>query len=140
MDYTAYVFLLGRVLFGGFFVLGGINHFEHLDMMSGFAASKGVPVAKLAVILSGLMIIAGGLSLVIGAAVPFGLGCIIVFLVVVTPLMHNYWAETDMMQRINQRVNFQKNVALLGSALMLLVYRTVLLAHPDGWPISLINR
>jgi hypothetical protein len=44
--------------------------------------------------------------------------------------MHNYWVEEDVMQRINQRVNFQKNIALLGAALMMLM-----LARP--WPLSL---
>ena len=34
-----YVFLLGRILIGGFFILGGLNHFTHLSMMSGFVAS-----------------------------------------------------------------------------------------------------
>jgi hypothetical protein len=45
--------------------------------------------------------------------------------------MHNYWVETDMMQRINQRVNFQKNIALLGAALMMLMI-------PKPWPLSLV--
>jgi hypothetical protein len=53
------------------------------------------------------------------------------FLIPVSLLMHNYWVETDMMQRINQRVNFQKNVALLGAALMMLM-----ISKP--WPLSLI--
>ena len=43
-----YLFLLGRILYGGFFLLGGINHFMHLGMMSGYSASKGVPAAKAA--------------------------------------------------------------------------------------------
>ena len=49
LDWTArveYLFLLGRILYGGFFVLGGLNHFMHLGMMSGFVASKGVPAER----------------------------------------------------------------------------------------------
>lgn len=131
MDYIDYVFVLGRVLYGGFFVLGGINHFQHLGMMSGFAASKGVPAAKPGVVLSGLLIIVGGLSVILGYHVRIGLACIVVFLVPVTILMHNYWVEKDMMQGINQRVNFQKNLALLGAALMMLMI-------PRPWPLSLV--
>lgn len=130
MDYMGYVFVIGRVLFGGFFVLGGINHFQHLGMMSGFVASKGVPAAKPAVILSGLLILAGGLLVIVGWHVRIGLACIVLFLVPVTLLMHNYWVETDMMQGINQRVNFQKNLALLGAALVMLLI-------PRPWPFSL---
>jgi putative oxidoreductase len=129
MDYMDYLFVLGRLLYGGFFVLGGINHFQHLGMMSGFAASKGVPAAKAGVIVSGLVIIAGGASVILGWHVRIGLACIVLFLLPVTLLMHNYWVETDMMPRINQRVNFQKNIALLGAALMMLM-----IARP--WPLS----
>ena len=120
-DFTALLFLLGRILYGGFFVLGGLNHFQHLAMMSGFTASKGVPAAKAGVMTSGMLIIVGGLCVIAGWRVRFGLACIVLFLVPVTFMMHNYWVETDMMQRINQRVNFQKNIALLGAALMMLM-------------------
>ena len=125
-----YVFLLGRILFGGFFIVAGINHFQHLGMMSGFVGSKGVPAAKVAVILSGLLIVFGGLCVVVGLCTQLGLACIILFLLPVTFLMHGYWSETDPMQRMTQRVHFQKNVALLGAALMLLM-----VSHP--WPLSI---
>jgi len=121
MSYLDYAFVLGRILYGGFFVLGGLNHFQHLNMMSGFVGSKGVPAPKAAVVISGLLIIVGGLSVIVGLHVWIGLACIMLFLVPVSFLMHNYWVETDMMQRINQRVNFQKNIALLGAALMMLM-------------------
>ena len=130
MDYLDYAFVLGRVLYGGFFVLGGINHFQHLGMLSGFVASKGVPAAKPAVIFSGLLIVVGGLSVIVGYHVWIGLACLMAFLLPVTLLMHNYWVETEMMPRINQRVNFQKNVALLGAALAMLMI-------PKPWPLSL---
>jgi len=120
-SYVTYVFLLGRILYGGFFVLGGINHFQNLGMMSGFTASKGVPAAKAGVILSGLLILVGGLSVIVGWHVRIGLACIVLFLIPVTFLMHNFWVEKEMMPRINQMVNFQKNLALLGAALMMLM-------------------
>ena len=131
MSYLDYVFVLGRILYGGFFVLGGLNHFQHLGMMSGFVSSKGVPAPKAAVTISGLLIIVGGLSVIIGYHVWIGLACIMLFLIPVTFLMHNYWVETDMMQRINQRVNFQKNIALLGAALMMLMI-------PKPWPLGVV--
>src|SRR5436853_50840 len=45
MSYLDYAFVLGRILYGGFFVLGGLNHFQHLGMMSGFVVPTGVPAA-----------------------------------------------------------------------------------------------
>jgi putative oxidoreductase len=130
MDYGSYVFLIGRILYGGFFVMGGLNHFRNLTMMSGFTSSKGVPASTAAVLVSGLLIFVGGLSVILGSYERIGLACIVLFLVPVTFLMHNFWVEKEMMPRINQLVNFQKNLALLGATLMML-----LIARP--WPLSL---
>jgi putative oxidoreductase len=42
--------LVGRTLFGAFFIMSGLNHFQNLAMMSGYAQSKNVPSPRLAVI------------------------------------------------------------------------------------------
>ena len=124
------LFVAGRVLFGGFFVLSGIRHFQHLAMMAAFTGSKGFPAPKLAVVGSGLLIIAGGLSLLLGVRPEWGVALISAFLIPVTFVMHQYWKHTDPMMRINDQVNFLKNVALLGAAWMLLMI-------PQPWPLSL---
>jgi putative oxidoreductase len=124
------LFLLGRVLFGGFFLYSGIQHFKNLDMLAGFTGTKGVPAPKVAVMISGLMIILGGLSIVLGVRPLWGVVLITLFLLPVTFLMHPFWKHTDFMMRINDSVNFQKNVAMLGAAWMLL-------AIPQPWPMSL---
>ena len=59
------LFVLGRILFGGFFVISGIRHFQHLPMMASFTGQKGMPAPKLAVIVSGLLILLGGLSILL---------------------------------------------------------------------------
>jgi uncharacterized membrane protein YphA (DoxX/SURF4 family) len=124
------VFLLGRVLFGGFFIVAGVNHFQHLDMMAGFTGSKGVPAPRLLVMVSGLMIILGGISLLLGLRPFFGVALVTLFLVPVTFWMHNFWDDKDPMTRINNKVNFQKNLAMLGAAWMLL-------RIPRPWPLGL---
>ena len=45
-----YLFLAGRVLYGGFFLLAGIDHFRRVDMMTPYAASKGLPAPRLGVL------------------------------------------------------------------------------------------
>ena len=125
------MFLLGRILFGGFFIVGGINHFQHLGMMAGFSASKGVPGCQGR---RHLLRPADRLRRPLHrrrlAYRKSALACIILFLLPVTFLMHAYWTETDPMQRMSQRVHFQKNVALLGAALMLLMIQR-------PWPLSI---
>jgi uncharacterized membrane protein YphA (DoxX/SURF4 family) len=125
-----YVFLVGRILYGGFFVLGGLNHFTHLGMLAGYAGFKGVPAPKPAVIISGLLIVVGGLSVILGVQPTVGILCIAAFLIPVTLMIHMFWSDTDQQAAINNRVNFQKNVALLGAGL-------VLLSLPQPWALSL---
>lgn len=125
-----YLFLLGRILYGGFFLMSGINHFTGLNGMSEYAKSKGVPMPKLAVGASGLLIILGGLWIILGALVRVGLYEIILFLVPVTFMMHRFWEEKDPMAKMMQQTNFMKNLALLGAAIMMLML-------PAVWPLAL---
>ena len=98
--------------------------------MAGFTGSKGVPSPKLAVMVSGLMIIIGGISILLGVRPHWGIALVSAFLIPVTLLMHQYWKHTDPMMRINDQVNFMKNVAILGAAWTLLMM-------PQPWPASL---
>jgi hypothetical protein len=71
--------LVGRILYGGFFLMSGINHFVKMNSYKPYVASKGV---------------------------------------------------ADPMAKMNEQINFMKNVALLGAAL-------AMAAIPQPWPISL---
>lgn len=123
--------LIGRLLFGGLFVYNGINHFRNRAAMVGYSQYKGVPAPGAAVIVSGLWLVVGGLSVVLGIRPQAGALMIVVFLVVVSPLMHNYWAATDENTRMNDYLNFTKNMALAGAALMFL-------SIPEPWAFSLM--
>jgi uncharacterized membrane protein YphA (DoxX/SURF4 family) len=99
-------------------------------MLSGYAASKRVPAPKLATVVSGVLLLIGGLSILLGVYPVVGVAALVVFFVPVTFWMHDFWAVQDPMQRTIQMVNFAKNLALLGAALMLL-------AIPQPWPLGL---
>lgn len=90
-----YLFIIGRVIFAGYFIFNGINHFVNIKMMSGYSKSKGVPVPSVAVSITGLLLLAGGLSILLGVHPRAGLACLFVFLVPVSILMHNFWAIKD---------------------------------------------
>ncbi|MDR7445303.1 MAG: DoxX family protein [Armatimonadota bacterium] len=114
------LFWLGRILYGGFFILNGINHFMRLEAMSGYAQSKGVPASRAAVAVTGLMILLGGLAVLTGLYVQAGLWLLVIFLVFVSFWMHNFWAIEDPMRKMTEQVNFMKNMGLLGAAFLLL--------------------
>ncbi|HWK09375.1 MAG TPA: DoxX family protein [Vicinamibacterales bacterium] len=110
--------VLGRAIFGGFFLYNGINHFVHERDVAGYAQAKGVPKPDLAVQLSGAMMIAGGLSLLTGYRPKIGSALITGFLAGVSPQMHAFWKEEDPQRRQGEMVNFMKNVALVGAAMI----------------------
>lgn len=112
-----YLFLVSRILFGGYFIINGINHFRHLSGTAGYAASKGVPFPKAAVIGTGLLLLLGGLGIVLGLYVRFAVLLLVIFLIPVTFKMHQYWKIADPMQKMGEKINFQKNIALAGAAI-----------------------
>lgn len=122
----SYLFLAGRLIFGGFFVVSGLRHFIQLPAMAAYAGSKRVPAPQLAVLGSGLLAVLGGLSVALGAWPRCGVVLLVVFLVPVSLMMHNYWADSDPQSREFNQVQFMKNLALMGAALMLL-------AIPEPW-------
>lgn len=123
------LFLIGRIVVGVFYLFNAFNHFSRTEMLAGYAASKGVPAPRFMVQLTGLLLLVGGLSLLLGAFPKVGVAAVVVFLVVVAFWMHNFWAVTEPMQKMGEMVNFTKNLALAGSALMFL-------AIPEPWPLS----
>jgi uncharacterized membrane protein YphA (DoxX/SURF4 family) len=65
------------------------------------------------------MAVVGGALVALGLWGDLGALLIAAFLVLITPLMHAFWRETDPMQKQSQMSNFMKNVGLLGGALAL---------------------
>jgi len=113
-------FLIGRIVFGGFFLYNGINHLRQAKSMAPYAGSKGVPEPELAVRLSAIPLIAGGASLLLGVKPKLGAIAILGFLAGVSPVMHDFWSKEDPNEKMNEMVNFTKNLALAGGALALL--------------------
>ena len=111
------VVVLGRFLFVLIFLMAGANHFSRQTIA--FSASQGVPLASIAVPLSGVLSIAGGLSILLGYRAKLGAWLIVLFLVPVTLMMHKFWTVQDPMMAQIQMILFMKNVSMLGGALLI---------------------
>jgi putative oxidoreductase len=124
------VAFLGRLFFALIFLMAGPNHF--LSHTIAYAASQGVPVASLSVPLAGVIAFLGALSILLGYRAKVGAWLIVLFLAVITPAMHNFWAVSDPMMHQMQMIMFMKNLAMLGAAL--------LITQVGSGPWSLDNR
>lgn len=113
------LFIIGRVLFALIFINSGIGHLAGREAMTGYAKSKKIPAAGLAVVLSGVLILVCALALVLGVYVDLALLGLIIFLVPTAFLMHNFWTISDPMAKMSETVNFLKDLALAGAALLL---------------------
>jgi len=114
---AAPIVLLGRFLFALIFLMSGPNHFASKSIA--YAASQGVPLASIAVPLSGVIAFAGGLSILLGYRARIGAWLIVLFLAVVTPMLHKFWTVADPMMFQMQFAMFMKNLAMLGAALFI---------------------
>jgi putative oxidoreductase len=111
------VTLLSRFLFVLIFLMSAPMHFSSKTIA--YAASQGVPLASIAVPVSGVLALAGGLSILLGFRAKIGAWLLVAFLVAVTPMMHNFWTVTDPMMHQMQFIMFMKNVSMLGGALLI---------------------
>jgi putative oxidoreductase len=118
--------LAGRMLFSLIFLLAAVGHFSHQEIA--YAAQQGVPLAAIAVPLSGVLALLGGLSVLVGYQAKWGAWLLILFLVPVTLLMHNFWVVKDPMMAQMQMAMFMKNLSMIGGALLITQFGAGLLS------------
>jgi uncharacterized membrane protein YphA (DoxX/SURF4 family) len=122
------LFFIGRVLFGGFFLVNAYNHLFKSSGLAAYAQHKGVPSAKLAVMGSGVLLLLGGYCMIAGVRPILGAIALSLFLIPVSFMMHAFWKEGGEMKGM-QKIQFMKNMALLGALWMIVMI-------PTPWPMS----
>lgn len=121
---------IGRFFYSFIFIMSGFNHFTSGSIS--YADSMGIPLADILVPISGLIAIAGGISVLLGLHARFGALLLLVFLVPVTILMHQFWIYEDPQVAQMQMIHFLKNTSLIGTAILIAFY--------GSGPISFDNR
>lgn len=129
------VAVASRLILGLYFAFAGVGHFAQPRPMAEQVEARGLPAPLAGVLGTGVMLLAGGLSIALGLWMWVGAVVLIVFLVIVTPTMHNFWAIEDETERQMQMVGFLKNVGLIG-ALLMFIYVDVELDDVGPWSIT----
>lgn len=122
MTTSAIIFLIGRIMFGGYFVMMGFNHFKNNKMLTEYATSKRVPSPSLAVYFSGLLIFLGGVGIIFKMYPVISFILIIAFLAPVSFMVHSFWKNSDPMAKMADMTHFFKNMALIGASLMFIAF------------------
>lgn len=113
------ILLIARILFSIMFVMSGLNHLTKADHMVPYAQMKGVPMPKLSVQLSGVLLLLGGLSVILGVWTDLGALVLAVMLVVMAVKMHDFWTQSDPGAKQAEMIGFMKNIGLAGGALFI---------------------
>lgn len=112
------LFWIGRILYAMIFIASGLTHLTKREKMVAYAEARGVVAAGILVPLTGLMIIAGGLSVLLWTWVDLGAWLLALFLFAAAVTMHAFWREEDEAAREVELAHFMKNLSLAGAAIM----------------------
>ncbi len=113
--------LIARIVFCGVFATAAIGHLTQTDAMAAYAQSKGVPSARILVLIGGVALVLGSVSLVLGIWPDLGALALICFLVPTALTIHPFWKETEPQAKQMEQTQFFKDFALAGAALAFFV-------------------
>ncbi|MEW6634973.1 MAG: DoxX family protein [Pseudomonadota bacterium] len=115
------ILLAARCLLGGALIFAGLRNVQNRKLVTSLMAARGVPQAGLALWLGILLQVAAGALVIAGLWTALAAAALIGFLVVATPMFHNFWdyQGPDRAFRINGVVS---NVALGGGFLALIAH------------------
>jgi len=110
--------LVGRLLLAFLFLPAGIGKIAGFAGISGYIASKGLPMPELGAVIAIVVEIGGGLALIAGFGTRYAALALALFTLVATFIFHNYWGvPAD--QAYVQQLMFNKNIAVVGGLLVL---------------------
>lgn len=111
--------VLGRILYSFIFILSGIDQLVRFPMYLEYASTNSVPIPTLAVLGTGLMIVAGGLMVMLGWRARFGAFLLAIFLIPTAFFIHRFWGLEGSATAQNQLSHFLKNMSMAGAALLI---------------------
>jgi putative oxidoreductase len=111
--------LIGRLLLASIFIISGWGKITGFGGTAGYIASQGMPMPEVLTVIAIVFELGGGLAIALGWKARWAALALALFLVVITPIFHAFWAVAPDM-KMAQLINFQKNVAILGA--FILVY------------------
>ena len=105
-------------MFSFIFIGSGINHIVKAKDMTGYAKMKKLPLPALLVPLSGLVVLVGAASIILGLWIDLGALLIAGFCILSGVIFHNFWAA-DADSKQMEMISFLKNISIAGGALII---------------------
>jgi putative oxidoreductase len=113
--------LCARIFISSLFIWAGVAKIMHWKGTLEYMHSKRVPWAGFLLPLAVLIQVLGGLSLLLGWHVRIAALVLFIFMVPAMIKMHDFWKCKGREERTREKTFFMKDVAILGSLLLLFV-------------------
>lgn len=110
--------LIGRLLFALIFVPAGWSKIAGFSGVAGYIASKGVPLPEVCAAIAIAAELGLGLLVLVGWQTRWAALGLAIFVAVITPIFHNFWAVPEAQMMMQQQAFF-KNLAIAGGLLVL---------------------
>lgn len=117
IDLESALWIVGRLLLGGLFVVGGVHHFFALGGLTQFMASRGVPAARFVLIVGSLFQVVAGLALIFGYRPFWAAIGLVAFTFLASAIFLNFWG-LEGEARGNAIKGWQSNLAIVGGLLV----------------------
>jgi putative oxidoreductase len=128
-SYASPAMFLGRIFLALLFVVSGIGKITGYAGTAALMASKGLPMVEILLPLTIAVELGGGLMLAMGWKTRWAAALLFLFLIPTTLIFHQFWGIDPKLVQM-QKVNFLKNVAIMGGMLM------VLAAGAGAWSVD----
>ena len=106
--------LLGRILICLLFLRSAFGKITGFSIVAAGMAKKGIPFSEVLLVGAIFCEVAGSLALVLGWKARWGALLLVIFMMPVTLLYHDFW-NAEAAQYRNQLNHFMKNVTILGA-------------------------
>ena len=114
--------LTGRILISLIFLMSGFGKVFQFDGQVAYAASQGVPLASLAIIISIIAELAAATMIIIGYRARLGALILLVWMIPVSIMLHAFWNIEDPMAQQMHMIMFMKNLAMMGAMLLIMSF------------------
>ena len=127
--------LVGRILFALIFLGSGLaGHLMDTEGTSGYASMRGVPNPTMLTRISGVLIAAGALGVILGVYMDLAALGLVAYTLIAAFWVHHFWTDEDPMMKQVEMSMFMKNLSIAGGGLVIFVLAGA--GVPMGWELG----
>ena len=116
-----YLLLTGRILLSLIFVLSSLSKLSGWEETAGYMAYAGMSMIPLFLVTAIAIELLGGLSILLGFKVKIGAAALVLFLIPVSIIFHDFWTLEGMEAQL-QKAMFMKNLSIMGGLSLLMFF------------------